>query len=36
MRLDFYSNLNLLRLGFKVKNNYIDLSFEKKINFELE
>lgn len=33
--ISFYSKLNLLRLGFKVKNNYIDLSFDEKINFEL-
>ena len=33
--ISFYSKLNLLRLGFKVKNDYIDISIDEKINFDL-
>ena len=33
--ISFYSKLNLIRLGFKVKNSYIDLSVDEKINFDL-
>ena len=33
--ISFYSKFNLLRLGFKVKNDYIDISVDEKINFDL-
>ena len=33
--ISFYSKFNLLRLGFKVKNYYLDIRVDEKINFDL-